>query len=606
MRLSRTACRALVAALLLTLPWAAPARAQTNGTQTPAELRVFNFIDTPLSDILRLFTEMTKKNVVATPTILKDPITLYLENVSPHVALGILCKNYNYWYSEEDGVIRVMKLEEYGRELMLRRDERTLVIPLRYASCIGVAETIRNVFQDAIEYQAPSEQALTSYGHVGTDELPDIGRELKEIEAKSRKGSAAARGSAGDKGGAIAAGDVEMDRQELARLRQIAESGGAVTTSELLEYNVGKTKAQLTIFPRNNAVLLRSVDARLLADIRDMVAQLDTPTPQVLLECKILEVQLTDGFESFFDFNLTPGGKIDNSGTATTDIPGKTASALGGAGLGQSSLSFAMLHADIQARMQLMQSEGRLRSLASPLVYTANNAAARFFQGDKTPVRTGYTINEAQYNTETNTVVSPAQVVTDYSVQDIGVTLEVSPSINQDRTVTLKLVANLGSLSVGGGPPFNYTVGGVAQVGQTDLVTETQIEDIILAKDGQSLAIGGMIREAKTEEISKVPVLGDIPVLGFFFKSQAREMTRTEIIFVLTAHILESPEGGAALNQRVMPGVSEHPWYKGQDRILRFDDQVDELSDYQGETAGDGPLPGRSTKHVVHDLLIGD
>lgn len=603
MRLPGPVFRGILAALLLAQFWAAPALARTNATQAPAELRVFNFNNTPLSDILRLFTEMTKKNVVATPSILNDPITLYLESVPPLVALGILCKNYNYWYSEEDGVIRVMKLEEYGRELMLRRDERTMVIPLKYASCIGVAETIQNIYQDSVEYESPSESALTSYGHVGTDALPEIGKEIEETSSRRGRSRSASRQAGKD---AITAGDVEMDKGGLSRLRQIAESEGAVTASQLLEFNVGKTKAQLTIFPRNNAVLLRSVDARLLADIRDMVAQLDTPTPQVLLECKILEVQLSDAFESFFDFNLTPGGKISSAGAVTTDVPGKTASALGGAGLGQSSLSFSLLHADIQARMQLMQSEGRLRSLASPLVYTANNAAARFFQGDKTPVRTGYTVSEATYSSDGATLLTPAQLSTAYTVEDIGVTLEVSPSINQDRTVTLKLVANLGSLNVGGGPPFNYTVGGVAQVGQTDLVTETRIEDIILAKDAQSLAIGGMIRETKSEDVSKVPVLGDIPLLGFFFKSQAREMKRTEIIFVLTAHILETPEGGAELNRRVMPGVSDHPWYRGQERILRYDEKADELTGAAGEPVGDGPLPGRSAKRLMRELFIGD
>lgn len=599
------AARALAACVVaLALAVGGTARAVDNPPQP--SLRVFNFQQTPLADVLRLLTEMTKKNVVATPSILMEPVTLYLEDVPPLVALGVLCKNYNYWYAEEDGVIRVMKLDEYGRELMLRRDERTEIFALKYASCIGVAETIRNVYQDAIEFEAPSETALKSYGHVGTDELPSIGEAMEELDtgtSSSNRSRSRSRTAAKD---AITAGEVEMDTQGLGRLRQIVQTEGQVTAQQLLEYSVGRTKAQLTVFPRNNAVLVRSVDTKLLADIREMVLALDTPTPQVLLECKILEVQLSDGFESFFDFGWTPGGSIDSTGTVTSAVPGRSASGLGGAGLAQSALSFSYLNANVQARMQLLQSEGRLRSLASPLVYTANNAAARFFQGDKTPVRSGYSVNEATYDSATNTVVSPAQLVTEYEVEDVGVTLEVSPSINQDKTVTLKLVANIGSLQRGAGPTFNYSMNGQNLTGDTDLITETRIEDIILAKDGQSLAIGGLIRETQTEDVTKVPVLGDIPVLGFFFRNQERLQKRTEIVFVLTAHILESPEGGAALNERVMPAVSDHPWYKGQERLLEYDATHDELTIRSGQGAIPGVPSCVSTKRGVRRLLIGD
>lgn len=597
----------LLAAVALAACLLAGTAARAEAPAAGASLRVFNFQQTPLADVLRLLTEMTGQNVVATPSILMEPVTLYLEDVPPLVALGVLCKNYNYWYAEEDGVIRVMKLDEYGRELMLRRDERTEIFELKYASCIGVAETIRNVYQETIEFATPSETALKSYGHVGTDALPSVGEAMEELDddedSTSSKSRSRSRATAKD---AITAGEVEMDAQGLGRLRQIVQSDGQVTAQELLEYSVGRTKAQLTVFPRNNAVLVRSVDTKLLADIREMVLALDTPTPQVLLECKVLEVLLSDGFESFFDFGLTPDGSISSTGTVTTDIPGKWATALGGTEIAGNALSFTYLNNSVQARMQLLQTEGRLRSLSSPLVYTANNAAARFFQGYKTAVRTGYTVNEATYDSGTNTIVSPAQLITEYTMEDVGVTLEVSPSINQDKTVTLKLVANISDMTPGGGPMFNYSMNGENLEGATDIVNETRIEDIILAKDGQSLAIGGLIRETQTEDQTKVPVLGDIPVLGFFFRNQERLQKRTEIVFVLTAHILNTPEGGAALNQRVMPQVSDHPWYKGRNRVLEYDETNDELTIQSGQGAIPGVPSQMSTKGGIRRLLIGD
>ncbi|GAB7079111.1 type II secretion system protein GspD [Megalodesulfovibrio paquesii] len=579
-------------------------------------LRMFNFRGTPLAEVLMLFTEATKKNVVATPSIMDTAITLYLENVTPMVALSVLCKNYNFWFNEEDGVIRVMKLEEYGRELMLRRDERTEFFPLKYASCLGVADAIQNIYVDVVEYNEPDD--MTSYRHVGTDKLPSIGEGIDSSSGSSSGSSSSSsnrnrnsqqnRNTQRSRTGkdVLEAGNVEMGTQDLGKLRQIVESDGHVTAQDLLEFQVGKTKAQLTVFPRSNAILVRSVDTRLMADIGALIHKLDTPTPQVLLECKILEVSLSDDFESFFDFSWTPEGVLDETaGTITRALPGALGSALGGSSLEESTLRFSYINNTVQAQLELMQKEGRLRSISTPLVYAANNAAARFFQGDTVPVRTGYTVTEATYDADTGRQLTSAQISTDYSLEDLGVLLEVSPSINQDNTVTMKIVANIGMLNQGGGPPFNYNVNNVAQVGETDSVTSTRIEDIILARAGQSLAIGGLIKEKDSDTNKKVPLLGDIPLLGYFFTTKDATHSRSEIIFVLTAHIINHPEEGGPYNQQLMPTLSDHPWYtNGTNHVVQYNATYDELYDLEGRPVQEF-WNGKSSKRLIREVQIG-
>lgn len=607
----------LLCCQLLAAPLAGgPAGPRAMAAPQQSSLKVFNFRETPLAEVLMLFTEATKKNVVATPTIMDTPITLYLENVTPMVALSVLCKNYNFWFNEEDGVIRVMKLDEYGRELMLRRDERTEFFPLRYASCLGVADAIQNVFVDIVEYNEPED--MTSYRHVGTDKLPSIGQGIDEADSGSGSSSSSSSSSRNNRNrntqqsqrrqvskDVLEAGALEMGTQDLGKLRQIVETGGQVTAQELLEFQVGRTKAQLTVFARSNAILVRSVDTRLLADIAALIKKLDTPTPQVLLECKILEVNLSDGFESFFDFSWTPEGVLDTTtGLVTSALPGAVASALGGTGLDESSLRFSYISNTIQAKLEMMQKEGRLRSISTPLVYAANNAAAKFFQGDTVPVRTGYTVSDPTYDSD-GRQISPAQVSTEYSLEDLGVLLEVSPSINQDKTVTMKIVADIGMLNQGAGPPFNYNVNGIAQVGETDSVTTTRIEDIILAKEGQSLAIGGLIKEKASVSNNKVPLLGDIPLLGFFFNTKDAVHQRSEIIFVLTAHIINHPEEAGPYNSRLMPTLSDHPWYTtGSNRVLQYNATYDEVYDLDGKPVQEF-LHGKSFKRTVREVLIG-
>ncbi len=572
-------------------------------SQGAKNVRVFNFRDTPLSEVLMLFTEGTKKNVVATPSIMDMPVTLYLENVTPMVALSVLCKNYDLWFTEDDGVIRVMKLEEYGRELMLRRDERTEVFVLNYASCFNVADVVIGVYGESVSFHVPKDMA--SYRHVGTDALPDEfgnlrgegGGEAEEDADKLKRLT---------QEGVVQAGELSMQKEELGRLRQIVESGGGVSTQDLLEFQVGRAKAQLTVFPRSNALVVRSVDTRLLEDIRGLIDRLDTPTPQVLLECKILEVRLTDGFDSFFDFSLTPDATIDEAtGAFSLPVEGAVASALGGIGLTESTFRFLYFSSQVQARLELMQREGRVRSISTPLVYAANNAAARFFQGDQVAVRHGYAVTDAIFDLDSGVQLVPAKVTTEYTMEDLGVELKISPSINTDGTVTMKIIVDIGALNIGAGPRFPYVVDGTQVVGETDTITKTRIEDIILAKDGQSLAIGGLIQSQEVRSHEKVPFLGDIPGLGFFFTSKEDSLERTEIIFVLTAHILEHPSEGGRLNEQLMPSISTHPWYvNGTRDVLDYNATVDELYDLNGRPVQEF-IGGKSFKRIVREIQIG-
>ncbi|MCK4690687.1 MAG: hypothetical protein KAT20_02700 [Desulfuromonadales bacterium] len=378
-----------------------------------------------------------------------------------------------------------------------------------------------------------------------------------------------------------------MQKEDLTRLRQIAAAGGEVSAEALLQFQVGQALGLLTVFPRNNAIIARSVDTRLLDDVEAFVKELDTPTRQVMLECKILEIALGDGFDSFFDISVTPGGKFygrDDVGRPTDlrpDTKGITGiDLLNVPSLAESTLKFVFIDKQLQARFEMLEKTDRVRKIATPLALCANNASAKFFQGVESPVRKGYTVTDERRDAEGN-VTASASVKTDYSMEELGVTLEIAPLINMDRTVTLKIATEVSTLNLGGGPPFNYTVGGVPQVGQTDTMQKTVIEDIIVAMDGQTLALGGLIQEEDIKFIKKVPVLGDIPLLNFFFRSTGIKKEQKEIVFCITPHIIMAPDETEAVNERIMKDLSEHPFYReGSKRILRYDRDGDAVESF--------------------------
>ncbi len=533
-----------------------------------SNIHVFDFKSAKLGDVLKIFTSLTGKNVTVTPEIVDLEVTLYLEKIKPMIALSTLCKNYNLWYVQESNVIRVMKVEEYARELILRRDEKTRVFNLRYAACNSVAEMISCVFGERIEYQAP--KIVESYGHVGTDDLPKIGGGAK-ITGGSKSGS-------GKNKTEEFAEDLKIPENQLARLTKILSPGREVTVENLLLYQVGQASALLSIFPRNNAIILRSVDVRLLDDVEKLILELDTPTRQVLLEVKILEIVLGDGFDSFFDISITPGAEFDSVGNVIRDTSGISGIDLVSAGaLAESTLKFSYIDKQLQTRLELLEKDNRVKKIGTPVMLCANNAAAKFFQGIDSPVRKGYSVTEEKRDNNNN-VTSPATVTMDYEEEELGVTLEISPSINMDRTVTLKIISEISTLIKGGGPTFYYTISGIPQTGETDSVSKTKIEDIIVAMDGQCLALGGLIKEENVDVEKKVPVLGDVPLLGFFFKSKSTSKERTELVFTVKPHIIMAPDEAVTVNDGLLKSLSEHPYYKeNKSKLLDYDRKTNSL-----------------------------
>lgn len=553
-------------------------------------VEVFQFDETPLSDILRMLSEMTGRNVVATPQIQTLPISIYLREVTPMLALEVICKNYNLWFTEQRNIIRVMKVEEYGRELTLRRDERTEVFNLKFASCYTVAEAISNVFGSRVNLISPEE--VESYGHVGTDEFPEVGEvESIDIESEDDDDDIEERDEDyADVGG------LKLDQTDLARMARLLRSGVEFSPEMLLERQIGQARAQMTLFPRNNAIIIRSVDSNLVNDIAGLIEKVDTPTRELLLEVKTLRITLDDGMESFFNFDLTPNSttSVGSMASAALETP--------------ATFQFSFIDQTIDAEMQLLESEGRITEVSTPLMFVANNAAGKFFQGTETPVRTGYTVTEAQFN-DAGGQISPAQVTTEYEEEEVGVTLELAPSINEDRTVTMKIKTEISSLNIGGGPDFAYSLGGSNFTGETDSITKTEIEDIIVAMDGQTLILGGLIEETDQDTESKVPVLGDIPIINFFFKDTYKVKNRTEIVFLVTPHIVMTPHEAENIKDDVLDRLSDHPAQtQGKERLLKYDEKTGILESTVGGIASQTPFPfnlGDKVRRLIHGSRTG-
>ncbi len=175
-------------------------------------------------------------------------------------------------------------------------------------------------------------------------------------------------------------------------------------------------------------------------------------------------------------------------------------------------------------RLQALESKSRVTQLATPLLLTANNEVSRIFIGQTVPIVVGYTQPVIAQNGLGGAVVAVA--VPEIELRDIGQALLITPNINADRTVTLRVAQEQSNLGAQRTVTIPDGAGGVAN-GLVDVVNVTNVTGTVVAKDGLTVAIGGLIRE----NIDRYPcggaVLGKMPVVGLCsaIKSRARLAT---------------------------------------------------------------------------------
>ncbi|MCK5305987.1 MAG: type II secretion system protein GspD [Candidatus Omnitrophica bacterium] len=530
---------------------------QTTGQEE--KISVFDFKETPIVDVSKVFTDLTGKNVVVSKDIMKLKITLFLKEVTPQDALKTMCKLYNLWFSEEDNVIRIMTVEEYGKELTVRRDEKTVVYNLKYASCLAVADLLDNLFGDRIEYVEPDE--VKSYGHIGTEEKTSSSRKRR---GQSGYGALMTRYNStyGRRGIEIDLGiEKELTSQKIEELEKKAEER-ELEAIDILEARRKQAIVYLAVFPRNNSIVCRSVDLRILRDIGDFIKEMDAPTSQVLLEGKILEITLADDDESFFDFAITPGaGKH-----GIFSVPGYTS-------LDSATFVYDFIDRQIETRLELFEESNRVKIIGTPMLLCANNAPGEFFIGEERPITVNYEHEIREFQERTTELIRAV-----IELRDIGTKLTVTPSINEDRTITMRFLAEVDTVNVGGASTSIVTEEGKVVSLPIDTVNASRVENIIIAKDASTLAIGGLIRESSREYERKVPLLGDIPILGLLFKRKGVTKEKTETVFLITPHIMMAPGEAQGVSDRVLSEVSDHPYIKEkQKRLLQYDEEEKEL-----------------------------
>ena len=300
----------------------------------------------------------------------------------------------------------------------------------------------------------------------------------------------------------------------------------------------------------NALVLLAEPD--LVATLEDIVRQLDVPRAQVLVEAAIVEVSgdINDalGVQWAVDARGDRGGLggVNFSGTGLS--VGTVLSAIqsdetpnvtlpDGAIIGVGTDSFGAL-------ITALSSNSKSNLLSTPSLLTLDNQKAEILVGQNVPFQTGsYTTDAAGANNPFTTIER----------KDIGVTLKVTPHINDGATLRLEIEQEISSIAPSGG----------LNAQAVDLVTNKRsIKSTILAEDGQVIVLGGLIQDDVTRTDSKVPLLGDIPILGGLFRSTRESHIKRNLMVFLRPTVVRDAAGLAALSGKKYSDV--HIFHEGE------------------------------------------
>ena len=264
----------------------------------------------------------------------------------------------------------------------------------------------------------------------------------------------------------------------------------------------------------NNALVIQATPQE-YAIIEDTIEQLDILPRQVLIDAQIYEVVLDDSLAFGLSASLQNRGTLQPAQTTASFIGNPPSLAVQTfAFIGRSRELFMFLHAS--------ENRSRVRTLSAPSVLVSDNQTAQFTVGADIPVPVSSAASGVQAPGGGTLFAQTIQR------RSIGVIMQVTPLINDSGNVTLEISQEVSQASALG--PLGPVIG------------QSAVTSTVVIRDGQTIVLGGFIRESDDLIRNRIPLLGRIPVLGGLFGSTSTTKTRTELVILITPHVIRNFE----------------------------------------------------------------
>jgi general secretion pathway protein D len=283
--------------------------------------------------------------------------------------------------------------------------------------------------------------------------------------------------------------------------------GGAFGTATGLAQRVNDN---IAVDRRLNAIILTGTPD-VVAALKETIEKLDVPVASVILETQVVELSDTAARNIGLDLQPDGSGIVANASA-------------GGVGYTSRSLNTAQGQVTFQANLYAAVSEGSARIIAKPRILAESGQAASILTGDAIPILTSVVITG-----------SSATVSNQVSYVNVGVNLQIQPRVSSDGFVTSHIYSEVSSVT--------QMTQGYPQISQRTAST------VATVRDGEAFVIGGLLQDNEIKNLTKLPFVGDLPLIGPFFRHVTTSHTQDNLYIVVTPHIV----GRSGLNPPVEP-----------------------------------------------------
>jgi type II secretory pathway component GspD/PulD (secretin) len=319
----------------------------------------------------------------------------------------------------------------------------------------------------------------------------------------------------------------------------------------LIEQSVPQPPDAKLVFDERSGALIATNTTENLALIERLLSQLDVTPLQVLIEARFIELSMTDLEHLGLETVLTNDATLSKKTVPPSGSPGPGNILASGSGFKFPALSReseglnltlqgVLTGTQFETVLHLLDETKKSKTLSAPRVTTLNNQPALIRVVDEFRYPTRYEVTLVQFDINGDGDFDDAgetefvNVPQDFQKRDVGILLNVTPSVGKDlKTITLVLAPEVSSFS-----QFRDLGGGVT----VPEFTTSQLTTSVVIEEGQTVVLGGLMKDSVSETVTKVPFFGDLPVFGPLFRQKSESATKKNLLIFITARLL-APRG---------------------------------------------------------------
>ncbi|MBI1389737.1 MAG: hypothetical protein GC154_14965 [bacterium] len=308
--------------------------------------------------------------------------------------------------------------------------------------------------------------------------------------------------------------------------------------------------------------------------IKKIIESLDHPVQQVLIKVVFLEVTYRNDTDIGIEGSININGNSDGTGNMFQTAYGLAAETRGG--------FYTLLEKDLNLTMRAIAEVGHTEVLSRPSILTRNNQEAVITVGKEVPFVTNSRISDT------------GQTINTVEYQDIGIILRVTPFITQDGLVEMILAPEISTVT-DETVPISDTI-------NSPVFAKRSADTVVVTPNGKTVVIGGMMEDNKTKVENKIPILGDIPLLGMAFRRNTKNDSKTELIIFLTPYVVEGPQDLVKMSQSERDRSELSPQAFDQKQLDKYIDNLPPTENKLDEEGVDSAPAGGNSNGQSGDL----